>query len=70
MRTILTEIIRKECERYRLIEFGLLSSVEEGVEKLLPLILARFDGDFNAFSLWRKQVLDCFYAQLEYPVKK
>ena len=67
MKAILTEIIRKECERYRLIEFGLLSSVEEGVEKLLPLILTRFDGDFNAFSLWRKQVLDCFYAQLEYP---
>ena len=65
MKDILTEIIRKECERYRLVEFGLLHSVEEGVEKLLPLI-SEFDGDIKAFYLWRKQNLDCFYSKLKY----
>ncbi|MDY3070326.1 MAG: hypothetical protein SOR57_11910 [Parabacteroides sp.] len=65
MKTILTEIIKKECERYRLIEFGLIPSVEEGVEKLLPLI-SEFNGDFKTFYLWRQQILKCFYNELEY----
>lgn len=70
MEEILSEIIRKECERYRLLEFGLLSSVEDGVKKLLPLVQSRYSemikDDFNAFSLWRKDVLRCFYTQLDY----
>lgn len=72
MEAILTEIVNKECERYRLIEFGLLSSVEEGVEKLLPFIqsesMETIKDDFDTFSSWRKQVLTSFYKQLGYSV--
>ncbi|MBC8602687.1 sigma-70 family RNA polymerase sigma factor [Parabacteroides acidifaciens] len=68
-REVITELIRKECEAYQLIGFGLLSSVEEGVERLLPL-LGKVDSfvfnDYTRFSAWRKEVLHLFYKQLDY----
>lgn len=70
MEEILSEIIRKECERYQLLEFGLLTSVEDGVKKMLPLVRSQYleviKEDFETFSLWRKNVLRCFYDQLDY----
>lgn len=66
---IITELVRKECEAYQLIDLGLLSSVKEGVGLLLPLIepidLSDLD-DFNRFRVWRKKVLSQFYKQLNY----
>lgn len=69
VREVITELIRKECEAYQLIGFGLLPSVEEGVERLLPL-LGKVDSsvfnDYTRFSAWRKEVLHLFYKQLDY----
>lgn len=66
---VITELVRKECEAYRLIDLGLLSSAEEGVRRLLPLSeeadLSVFD-DFVRFRTWRKEVLRLFYKQLDY----
>lgn len=70
MEEILTEIVSKECERYRLIEFELLSSIEEGVELLKPMMSQNSfnpkKNDFRTFSLWRKEVLINFYERLGY----
>lgn len=69
VREIITELVRKECETYRLVGFGLLSSVEEGVERLLPLSgvadASVFD-DLNRFRNWRNELLRSFYRQLDY----
>lgn len=64
-----TEIIRKECERYRLIELGLLPSVEVGVKRLTPLsVLVKPDvfADIDTFTKWRKGLLVVFYNQIAY----
>lgn len=64
-----TEIIRKECERYRLIELGLLPSVEAGVKSLISMpILADGDAfsDINLFAEWRRNLLVAFYQQISY----
>lgn len=69
LRKIITELIRKECEAYRLAEFGLLISVEEGVERLMPLIDPADPCVFEdpiQFRDWRKKVLYLFYEQLGY----
>lgn len=65
----IAEIIRKECERYKLIELGLLSSVEVGVKSLMPLsVLVKPDvfSDINKFTKWRKDLLVIFYNQIAY----
>lgn len=69
LREIITELIRKECEAYRLTEFGLLVSVEAGVERLMPLINPVDPCVFEdpiQFRDWRKKVLSLFYEQLGY----
>lgn len=69
VREVVTELIRKECESYRLVDWKLLPSVEEGVEALLPEIGA-VDGavwtDYERFRIWRAEVLEMFYRQLDY----
>ena len=69
IQSAVTELVRKECESYRLVDLGLLSSVEEGVSMLLPVfgtddlsVLA----DFARFRVWRREVLLLFYRQLDY----
>lgn len=69
VREVITELIRKECEAYQLIRLGLISSVEEGVERLLPLfgtVDSSVFNDFTRFSAWRKEILFSFYKQLDY----
>lgn len=69
MKALLTEIIRKECEQYRLIEFGLLKSVEEGVDLLFSLIPpARLEGTlpYACFRRHREKALNRFYRRLGY----
>ena len=69
IQSAVTELVRKECEAYRLVDLGLLSSVEEGVSMLLPVFetadLSVLD-DFARFRVWRKEVLLLFYRQLDY----
>lgn len=63
------EIIQKECELYRLKEFGLLTSVEEEADRLLRLLPDRAADSFmdmECFSRWRKKVTDLFYSRLDY----
>lgn len=63
------EIIQKECELYRLKEFGLLTSVEEEADRLLRLLPDRAADSFTdmeCFSRWRKKVTDLFYSRLDY----
>lgn len=69
VKSAIAEIIRKECERYRLLEFGLLPSVEEGVGVLFPLYSSvEIDmlSDIESFVVWRKRVLKSFYEQIGY----
>lgn len=69
IRNIVTELIRKECEAYRLVDLGLLSSVKEGVNLLLPVFQTTDLSvlkDFARFRVWRKEVLLSFYRQLDY----
>lgn len=69
IQSAVTELVRKECEAYRLVDLGLLSSVEEGVSMLLP-VFETADlsvlGDFARFRVWRREVLLLFYRQLDY----
>lgn len=67
--TVITELIRKECESYRLIPLGLLPSVKEGVRQLLPLLdppAEQIFADMALFRLWRQETLLCFYRHLNY----
>lgn len=69
MKVLLTEIIRKECEQYRLIEFGLLNSVEEGVELLLSVLpISALEGEysFDCFRMRREKALNRFYRRIRY----
>ncbi len=69
IQSAVTELVRKECESYRLVDLGLLSSVEEGVGMLLPVFeMADLSvlGDFARFLVWRREVLLLFYRQLDY----
>ena len=71
IRDVITELVRKECESHRLIDLGLLASVEEGVDLLFPKFEA--DGlsvlrDADRFRIWRKEVLQFFYRKLDYAV--
>lgn len=62
-----TEIIRKECEQYLLIELGILSSVEEGVDLLstLPPPSNEVWQDYTLFITWKKELLSCWYQALK-----
>lgn len=67
MRSILDEIIRKECEAYQLIDLGLLSSEEEGVERMSALstdIQSDELADVRRFLSWRKDILERFYHSI------
>lgn len=69
IRSVIAELVRKECEAYRLVDLGLLSSVEEGVCLLLPVFGAADLSvleDFARFRVWRREVLLQFYRQLDY----
>lgn len=69
IRSVITELVRKECESYQLVELGFLSSVEDGVNRLLPAIETADTavlGDFSRFCIWRQEVLRLFYRQLGY----
>lgn len=69
MKTLLTEIVRKECEQYRLVEFGLLNSVEEGVDILLSVLppgAVRQECPFSSFNRWRGKMLNRFYRRIRY----
>lgn len=69
MKTLLTEMVRKECEQYRLVEFGLLNSVEEGVDILLSVLPPGTIGQacsFSSFPLWRGKALNRFYSKIRY----
>ena len=60
MENLISEIIRKECERYRLVEWGLLSSVEEETDILCSLLSLPADEtweDRERFKQWRKELL-------------
>lgn len=68
-RDIIAELVRKECEAYRLVELGVLSSVEEGIEMILPLAGLPDDfwgGNPDCFRKWRKELLCLFYARIAY----
>lgn len=63
MENLISEIIRKECERYRLVEWGLLSSVEEETDILCSLLSLPADEtweDRERFKQWRKELLTLF----------
>lgn len=69
IRDVVTELVQNECEAYRLVDLGLLSSVEEGVS----LLLSEFETtdfsvlkDFARFRVWRREILLSFYRQLDY----
>lgn len=69
VRDTIVEIIQKECELYRLKEFGLLTSVEKEADLLLAhLPVAAIDPgvDIESFRLWKKKVIDLFYIRLGY----
>ena len=69
MRNTIIEIIQKECELYRLKEFGLLTSVEEEADRLLPLLQDKMEdifSDIGVFRMWREKVIDLFYSRLGY----
>lgn len=66
---ILTELVRKECETYRLMDWGLLTSVDEGVTLLLsayPSVDPSILADWDRFRDWRSEVLHHFYERLDY----
>lgn len=63
------EIIRKECEQYRLIELGLFDSVERVAAEFLPgcpIAGEEVFADFVRFQEWRRKVIDHFYRFLDY----
>ena len=63
MRNAIIEILQKECELYRLKEFGLLTSVEEEADRLLPLLQDRVEdlfSDISIFRIWRERVIELF----------
>lgn len=69
MRNAIIEILQKECELYRLKEFGLLTSVEEEADRLLPLLQDRVEdlfSDISIFRIWRERVIELFYSRLGY----
>lgn len=69
MREALVEIIQKECEQYKLVELGLLTSVNDTINQLLPFFPATDEktlSDPEHFVVWRRNVLDCFYSRLNY----
>lgn len=69
MRNTIIEIIQKECELYRLKEFGLLTSVEEEADRLLLLLQDKTEdilSDIGVFRMWREKVIDLFYSRLGY----
>lgn len=67
--SVITELVRKECDAYQLVDLGLLPSVDEGVSLLLPEF-GKVDrvvlDDFARFCVWRREMLQFFYKQLEY----
>ncbi|EKN09324.1 hypothetical protein HMPREF1076_04353 [Parabacteroides goldsteinii CL02T12C30] len=68
-RSIVIEIIQKECELYRLKEFGLLFSVESEADRLLGLLSLEDDEpfkDIGCFRIWRGKVISLFYSLLGY----
>lgn len=69
IKNIISEIIRKECERYRLSEWALLSSVEEEADVLCSLLPQPPDEtweDRETFIRWRKELLTLFYSRMDY----
>lgn len=69
IKKIISEIIRKECERYRLIEWKLLSSVEEETDVLCSLLPQPPDDaweDREKFRQWRRGLLNLFYSRMDY----
>lgn len=69
MREALVEIIQKECEQYKLVELGLLTSVNDVISQLLPFFPVTDEttlSDLEHFAIWRRKVLDCFYSRLNY----
>lgn len=68
-KTWLAEVVRKECEQYRLIEFGLLHSVEEGVALLqsqFPSSAVEEETSFPSFYARRKKALNRFYSRVRF----
>ena len=69
IRSIVVEIIQKECELYRLKEFGLLTSVEYEADRLLgalPLVWKEPFKDIMRFRIWRQMIISLFYSLLGY----
>lgn len=69
MRDAIIEIIQKECELYRLKEFGLLVSVEEEADRLLPFLQGRGEDPFSdntVFRMWKEEMIGLFYSRLRY----
>lgn len=68
-REIISELVCKECEAYSLIELGILPSVEEGIEMILPWVELPDDSfreDAACFHKWRKELLHLFYVWIDY----
>lgn len=66
---IITELIRKECEAYKLISLRLLPSVEAGVDQVIARIGRPDDtlfSDYVRFREWRQEVLRLFYETIAY----
>lgn len=69
VRDTVIEIIQKECELYRLKDFGLLTSVEKEADLLLDHLPDATIGpgvDIDSFRLWKKKIIDLFYIRLGY----
>lgn len=69
IRNVIEEIIQKECELYRLKEFGLVTSVEEEVDRLLLFLPDRAEDvllDYTVFKSWKEKVIRLFYSRLGY----
>lgn len=69
MRHAIAEIIQKECEQYKLAEFGLLTSVNDTIDQLTPFFPVADEetwSDLERFVIWRREVLVCFYSRLNY----
>lgn len=69
IKNLISEIIRKECERYRLIEWDLLVSVEAETDvlcSLLPQLPGDTWEDREKFRWWRRELLTLFYSRMDY----
>lgn len=69
MKSLLTEIVRKECERYGLIDLKLIGSVEEGVDILSSVWPSPVDPSILSlpvFARRREKALNCFYKRIGY----